>query len=191
MKTIFAFAFITLASLTTTASAVNLCDYEKQAQLADIAPGDFNAFLFSGQSADQILISKNKRRIYLFKGSQVIKSFVSAFGDIDGPKHFDGDMKTPEGVYFIESKNPHSAYHLSLKISYPNAADVAYAKQHGQSPGGDIMIHGFPVDPQGHKFVELAHPLDWTRGCVAVTDDEIEQIYALVTVNTPVTICPL
>ncbi|MBS1969749.1 MAG: L,D-transpeptidase family protein [Bdellovibrionales bacterium] len=172
--------------------AADLCDYEKQFDsLPEISEETFKAFLYSGQNVDQILISKKKRHIYLFSGKNVVKSFVTAFGDPNGPKHFDGDMKTPEGVYYIDSKNPRSAFHLSLHISYPNAADIAYAKKFGKSPGGDIMIHGFPKDPFARGFVEQAHPLDWTRGCVAVTDPEIEQIYAIVPKQTPVTICPL
>jgi murein L,D-transpeptidase YafK len=171
---------------------LRICDYDKQLSAPpEISEAEFNAILSSGQNADQVLISKKKRRVYLFKGSRVLKSFVTAFGDLNGPKHFDGDMKTPEGVYFIDGKNPQSAYHLGLHISYPNATDIAYAKKYGKSPGNDIMIHGFPNDPFSRAFVEQAHPLDWTRGCVAVTDAEIEQVYALVPLQTPVTICPL
>lgn len=183
---------LTLIALMSSVSMADLCAYEKQyAGFNEISPSDYKAFLYSGQSADQILISKSKRRIYLFKGSQVVKSFVTAFGDPKGPKHFEGDMKTPEGIYYIDSKNPQSAYHLSLKISYPNAADIAYAKRFGKAPGGNIMVHGFPNDPFSRGFVKQAHPLNWTLGCVAVTDPEIEEIYNLVPEQTPVTICPL
>lgn len=170
----------------------DLCSYERQIpSFAELEEGDFNAFLFSGQSVDHILISKSKRRLFLLKKNQVVKSYPTAFGNPEGAKRFEGDMKTPEGLYYIESKNPKSKFYLSLKINYPNAADIAYARKFGKSPGGDIMIHGLPVNPDVREFVRQIHPMDWTRGCVAVTDSEIEEVYHLVASKTPVTICPV
>lgn len=170
----------------------DMCAYEKQFKsLKALEKGSFRDFWFWDQSADQILISKSKRRLYLFKGDRVLRSYAVAFGDPWGPKRFEGDLKTPEGIYYIESKNPYSAYHLSLKISYPNAEDIAYAKAQGKSPGGDIMIHGFPNAPASNEEVRKIHPFDWTLGCVAVTDQEIEEIYSFIQTKTPVTICPL
>lgn len=181
-----------LVLIFSTAAWADLCAYEKELQnFTELPPGDFSAFLFSGQSVNQILISKSKRRLYLFSGDQVVKSYPTAFGDPQGPKRFEGDFKTPEGLYYIGSKNPQSKFNLSLKITYPNAADIAYAKKYGKSAGGEIMIHGFPINPNTREFVRQVHPMDWTRGCVAVTDPEIEEIYHLVATKTPVTICPL
>ncbi|OZA14713.1 MAG: hypothetical protein B7Y02_04295, partial [Rhodobacterales bacterium 17-64-5] len=99
-----------------------------------------------------------------------------------GPKQFEGDKKTPEGAYYISMRKPNSTYHLSLKISYPNEDQRAFAKAEGKEPGGDIFIHGQP----GWTNVNG----DWTVGCIAVTDREIEQIYAMVNPGTPINIFP-
>ena len=100
-----------------------------------------------------------------------------------GRKRFEGDGRMPEGSYVIDRRNPDSMFHLSIGISYPNAADTAYAAAQGQDPGGDIFVHGGPrrgIDPVGVR--------DWTAGCIAVTDREIEEIYAMVRDGTPIAI---
>lgn len=136
---------------------------------------------------DFILIQKKERILTLFSGKKKIKTYQIALGfNPEGPKKEEGDGKTPEGSYFISSKNPKSQYHLSLKISYPSEKDKKYAAKKGVNPGGDIMIHGL-----GKKFRHLGKDhvkQDWTLGCVAVTDEEIEEIYDAVEINTPVTI---
>ena len=96
----------------------------------------------------------------------------------EGHKQFEGDGKTPEGTYYISHRNPKSRYHLSLGVSYPNDADRAYAKAAGKSAGGDIMVHGGPPRKTNKR--------DWTAGCIAVTDREIEEIYAMVKPGTPI-----
>ena len=101
-----------------------------------------------------------------------------------GHKRFEGDGKTPEGKYHIDRRNPRSAFHLSLGISYPKAADRAFAKKHGRSPGGDIFIHGRP-----DRFTPR-RGADWTAGCIAVTNEEMERIYAMVKIGTEITIKP-
>jgi murein L,D-transpeptidase YafK len=180
-----------LLLIASTSAMADMCSYEKQFQsLSALEQGSFKDFWHWDHSADQILISKSKRRMYLFKGTKVLKSYPIAFGNPHGPKRFEGDRKTPEGLYYIESKNPYSAYHLSLKISYPNANDIAFAKKYGKSPGNNIMIHGFPNKPAAHERVRRIHPLNWTLGCLATTDQEIEEIYSFIAVKTPVTICP-
>ena len=105
-----------------------------------------------------------------------------------GPKTREGDNKTPEGLYTIDSRNAHSQFHLSLHISYPNAADRARAAKLRVSPGGDIMIHGLP--PAYAHLGPLHRKFDWTAGCVAVTDSEIEEIWKLVPIGTVVEIRP-
>jgi murein L,D-transpeptidase YafK len=95
-----------------------------------------------------------------------------------GHKEVEGDGRTPEGAYFIDRKNPNSSFYLSIGISYPNAADRARARAMGKSPGGDIFIHGTPRASLNRD--------DWTAGCLAVKDREMEDIYAMVNVGTPI-----
>ncbi|MHB8709283.1 MAG: L,D-transpeptidase family protein, partial [Desulfuromonadales bacterium] len=113
---------------------------------------------------------------------------IALGGNPIGPKEKQGDHKTPEGIYFIESRNRDSQYHLSLRISYPNESDKRHAQALGVSPGGDIMIHGIK---NGFSWVGDTHTeVDWTRGCIAVTDEEIEEIFKLVPIGTVVDIKP-
>ena len=153
--------------------------------------GEFKTFVSNGQRIDQILVSKKYRRVYLLQGQKVIRTYRAAFGNPNGTKRFQGDLKTPEGVYYISKKNAVSQYTQSLEISYPNKSDIAYAARFGKSAGGDVMIHGLPTNPYlKHKFA-IQHPMDWTRGCVAVTDVQVREIYKVTAVKTPITICPL
>ncbi len=138
---------------------------------------------YNGPEVTQIQVSKADRKLYLFNNDRVLKSYDIGLGFAPvGAKQFEGDGKTPEGAYFISYKNPDSQYHLSLKISYPNEADIAFAEAQGKSPGGDIVIHGGPVNPTNKR--------DWTWGCIAVTDREIEVIYSMVKEGTPIYILP-
>jgi murein L,D-transpeptidase YafK len=135
------------------------------------------------------VVNKTKRELLLYKDGKLIRSYKVALGKSPvGPKTRKGDGKTPEGAYVISGRNAASAYHKSLRISYPNAADRLRAKQQGVDPGGDIMIHGLP---KGQGFIGTAHRLyDWTDGCVAVTNAEIEEIWLLVPDGTPIQINP-
>lgn len=139
--------------------------------------------------ADRILIEKNARRLTLFSKGKELKSYPIALGgNPDGPKERQGDNKTPEGIYRIESKNRNSSFHLALRISYPNEKDKQRARELGVSPGGDIMIHGIK---NGFSWVGGLHTeVDWTKGCIAVTDEEIEEIEKLVPNGTTVEIKP-
>lgn len=139
--------------------------------------------------ADRILIEKNARRLTLFAKGKTLKSYpVALGGNPNGPKQRQGDNKTPEGLYRIESRNRNSNFHLSLRISYPNEQDKKRAKELGVSPGGDIMIHGIK---NGLAWVGNMHAeVDWTKGCIAVTDQEIEEIERLVPNGTTVEIRP-
>jgi murein L,D-transpeptidase YafK len=139
--------------------------------------------------ADRIIIHKKTRTMELMHAGQMIKSYKIALGGEPlGPKTRQGDHRTPEGVYVIDSRNAHSQFHRSLHISYPNAADRERARKLGVSTGGDIYIHGLP---NGYGFIGAAHRArDWTDGCVAVTDQEIEEIWGLVENGTPVEIQP-
>jgi len=139
--------------------------------------------------ADRGIVHKSARIMELRHASQVIKSYKIALGGEPlGAKVRQGDHKTPEGVYVIDGRNARSQFHRSLHISYPNAADRDRARKLGVSPGGDIFIHGLP---NGYGFIGAAHRArDWTDGCIALTDQEIEEIWKLVDNGTPVEIRP-
>jgi murein L,D-transpeptidase YafK len=139
--------------------------------------------------ADHIVIVKSARSLTLLRQGKVLKTYKVALGsDPIGPKTREGDGKTPEGEYRISSKNQHSQFHLSLRISYPNASDREQARKLGADPGGDIFIHGLPPE---WAWLGAAHrKRDWTAGCVAVTNAEIEEIWAAVPIGTPVEIKP-
>ena len=140
-------------------------------------------------SVDRILIEKGTRRLMLISRGEVLKSYKIALGGNPiGPKERQGDNKTPEGTYVIDGRNRDSRFHLSLHISYPNERDKNRAKVLGVSPGGDIMIHGIK---NGFSWVGDAHTgVDWTKGCIAVTDEEIEEIDKLAPNGTIVEIRP-
>jgi murein L,D-transpeptidase YafK len=146
-------------------------------------------FLIQKGPADKILIEKKERRLTLISMGEVLKTYKIALGGNPiGPKERQGDNKTPEGIYVIDSRNKDSRYHLSLHISYPNEKDRKRAKELGVSPGGDIMIHGIK---KGFSGVGGSHTEnDWTKGCIAVTDEEIEEIERLVPNGTIVEIRP-
>jgi L,D-peptidoglycan transpeptidase YkuD (ErfK/YbiS/YcfS/YnhG family) len=141
------------------------------------------------EPADKVLIEKKERGLTLLSKSEVIKTYKIALGgDPVGPKERQGDNKTPEGTYIIDSRNRDSGYHLSLHISYPNEKDKMRAKDLGVSAGGDIMIHGIK---NGLAWIGGSHAeVDWTKGCIAVTDEEMEEIYKLVPNGTIVEIRP-
>jgi len=149
-------------------------------------------FLLSGAAAgedavDRIVVAKSQRRMDLMSGDTVVRSYQIALGSApEGDKRQQGDGKTPEGKYVIEGRNRASAFHLSLKISYPDATDRAEAAARNVSPGGDIFIHGAP----NGWMLPGQPPGDWTLGCIAVTKAEIEEIWRLVPDGTPVEIRP-
>ncbi len=139
---------------------------------------------YTGPAITLVEIHKADRKMFLIAGDKVVKTYnIQLGGNPVGPKQFEGDGKTPEGSYYITHRNPRSAYHLSLGISYPNAAQVAYAKAQGKQPGGDIFVHGQPNRRSSGGG-------DWTAGCIAVTNREIEEIYRMVNPGTPINIFP-
>jgi murein L,D-transpeptidase YafK len=139
--------------------------------------------------ADRILVEKSARRLTLFSGGRKLKEYRVALGFSPvGPKEHEGDGRTPEGNYKIDFHKSDSAFHRALHISYPDAVDTARAAEAGVAPGGDIMIHGLP---DGFSAAALTHRLcDWTAGCIAVTDSEIDEIWASVSDGTPIEIRP-
>jgi murein L,D-transpeptidase YafK len=139
--------------------------------------------------ADRIVIDKSDRRLSLYRRNRLLKTYDIALGpNPNGHKEREGDGRTPEGSYVIDSRNRNSAFHRSLHISYPNDRDRRRARRLGVSPGGDIMIHGLP---NGMGAIGKAHLLrDWTQGCIAVTNAEIEEIWRVVPDGTRVEIRP-
>ena len=140
---------------------------------------------YSGPPVTQIFVDKSDRKLYLLNGKTPLRGYEIDLGSQPvGHKQFEGDGKTPEGLYFIARQNPNSQYHLSLGISYPDVTDVSRAMAFGQSAGSDIMIHG--RGPYGNAVGKR----DWTAGCIAVTDAQMEDIYAMVKDGTPIQINP-
>lgn len=139
---------------------------------------------YDGPEVTSVQIYKASRKLYLLNNDQVLKSYDIGLGFAPvGPKQFEGDGKTPEGSYTITHRNPNSNYYLSIGISYPNDAEREFAALAGKEPGGDIFIHG----RSGYRGKNKG---DWTAGCIAVTDREMEVIYAMVNPGTPIQIFP-
>lgn len=146
--------------------------------------GDPKFRSYHGPTITKVVVQKGARKLHLFHNDKVLKTHDISLGfAVAGHKQFEGDGKTPEGAYYIDRRNPKSRYHLSLGISYPNSADIAYAESQGKKPGGEIFIHGktgYRGDNNG----------DWTLGCIAVPDRQMEDIYAMVRDGTPIYIYP-
>jgi murein L,D-transpeptidase YafK len=139
--------------------------------------------------ADRVLVRKKARTLELYQGTRLLRTYSIALGrEPLGHKQQEGDGRTPEGPYVLDCRNPRSAYHRALHISYPSAADTAAALSRGVSPGGLIMLHGVR---NGLGFIGRLHRLfDWTDGCIAVTDEEIDEIWRSVPDGTPIEIEP-
>ena len=144
---------------------------------------------FGSVPADSIVVEKSQHRLSLYHRGLLLRSYLVALGQQPkGDKVHKGDNRTPEGIFRIQARNPQSRYHRALKISYPDAAHIARARALGVQPGGDIMIHGLPAR---QAWVGAAHrDFDWTEGCIAVTNKEIEEIWSVVPVGTPIQIKP-
>ena len=138
---------------------------------------------YNGPEVTRIQVFKEQRLMQLLHHQSLLREYSFDLGFAPrGHKRFEGDGRTPEGAYRIDRRNPYSRYHLSLGISYPNANDIAYARAQGKSPGGDIFIHGTPTRALGIP--------DWTWGCIAVQNDEMDEIYAMVKNGTKIIIYP-
>lgn len=140
---------------------------------------------YNGPEVTRVVVMKADRRMYLLHHNQVLKDFRIDLGFAPvGHKEREGDGRTPEGRYYVDRRNPNSSFHLSLGLSYPNPLDRERASSMGVSPGGDIFIHGGP-----RRGIDRNGP-DWTAGCIAVKNREMERIYAMVRDGTPVDIFP-
>lgn len=143
----------------------------------------------SADVIDLVRVAKSERRLELVSGDKVVRSYAVALGASPvGHKGQEGDERTPEGRYVLDWRNPGSGYYRSIHVSYPNADDVAAAKRAGVDPGGMIMIHG---QPNGYGWWSwLVQMFDWTNGCIAVTDEEMAEIWQMVEDGTPIEINP-
>jgi murein L,D-transpeptidase YafK len=139
--------------------------------------------------ADRVIVMKKERTLTLISGDKVLKIYkVALGGDPIGPKRMEGDHKTPEGSYILDRRNPKSKYYRSIHISYPSEDDRERARKSGVSPGGDVMVHGLP---NGFGWLGATHRTqDWTDGCIAVTDQEMDEIWSAVPDGTPIEIKP-
>ena len=143
----------------------------------------------AGITIDKIVVLKSRHRLFAYSHHQLIHTYTVAIGKTPiGDKQFEGDQKTPEGSYVIFAKNPNSGWHKNLGISYPNTEDIAKAKRLGLHTGGDIKIHGLK---NGRFDIGRFHRWkDWTNGCIALTNEEIEDLYIHTPVGTPIIIQP-
>lgn len=145
--------------------------------------------LASQAKADYLLVDKSDRKLYLYREGEVLRSFDISLGLMpEGPKQREGDYRTPEGSYKLSFRNPNSDYFLSIQISYPNQSDVARARAANMSPGGQIMIHGFPNEP---RYSESRYQSwDWTDGCIAVSNSDMVDLWLMTEEETPIDIRP-
>jgi murein L,D-transpeptidase YafK len=143
----------------------------------------------AGTTIDRIVVEKSARRLSVFRDGNQIKTYRIALGRNPlGAKQEEGDMKTPEGIYKIDGRNRQSSFHLALHISYPSDEDDKRAAAHGVSAGFDIMIHGIQ---NGRGWIGAFHRWnDWTAGCIAVTDEEIEELWRVTPDGTTIEIRP-
>jgi len=140
-------------------------------------------------AVDKVVVIKNKRILILLKDGEIFKTYRVSLGRRpEGHKIESGDLRTPEGRYVLDSKNSKSKYYLAIHISYPNELDTINAQKRGVSPGGGIMIHGLPQ--KSPHFTEITGYADWTNGCIAVTNPEMEEIWQFVSAGTPIEIKP-
>ena len=137
---------------------------------------------YDGPEVTRVQVLKSSRSMQLLHHRTVLENYEVQLGfTAAGPKQFEGDGRTPEGRYHVNRRNPNSAFYLSIGIDYPNEADMAFARTHGLSPGGDIFVHGWGDRRRGRGA-------DWTAGCIAVTNREMKKVYAMVRNGTPIDI---
>jgi len=142
-------------------------------------------------AADQVVVKKGERKLQLLKAGQLVREYRVNLGDNPfGHKQQQGDERTPEGDYVLDWRNPRSLYHKSLHVSYPNAEDKASAQARGVDPGGMIMIHGRPNYIDSPRILKEYDSRDWTNGCIAVKNAEMDEIWVAVRDGTPIRLLP-
>lgn len=137
---------------------------------------------------DRVLVLKSEQKLHLLHQGDIVKSYRVSLGKKDGPKRYEGDLRTPEGIYWINWRKHSNKYNLSMHISYPNADDLKRAYQLKKPAGGMIMLHGTPTDEDYPEW--FFHTLNWTDGCIALTNDDMQEVWDLVQDNTLIEIRP-
>ena len=170
------FRFIIITAL------ASICNWQSSVVLGQISELGF-------AKADRVIVIKSDRRMILMNGDSVLKVYQIALGRYPkGHKRYRGDARTPEGQYILDLKIRTSHFYRAIRINYPNAQDIESAKLLGKEPGGRIMIHGLPNTMSADR---VGHPtLDWTLGCIAVTNRQMDEIWRLVDIGTPIEIHP-
>ncbi len=139
--------------------------------------------------ADFVLVRKSERKLYLYREGRVLREFDISLGlSPEGPKEREGDFRTPEGLYYLDLRNPDSSFFLSIRISYPNKSDIQRARSAGYQPGSFIMVHGLPNDL--NRPVSFYESEDWTDGCIALRNDDMVEFWFLTEQDTPIEILP-
>ena len=163
-------------------------DYKKLGRFSALSvyPAQWNA---PKGLVDHVIVNKSHYQMFLMRGNEIIKQYWIALSDRPtGDKQYEGDRRTPEGTYVLDYVKPRSYYYKAFHISYPNPEDIAEARKLGRSPGGMIMIHGQP--PSDSDYHETVQRSDWTNGCIAILNPEMDEFISLVDPGTPITINP-
>jgi murein L,D-transpeptidase YafK len=147
-------------------------------------------YCIAQEKADAVLVKKSEKALYLLKDGQPFKRYHVVFGPRSkGPKLQEGDERTPEGDYLLDRKNPRSRYYKSIRVSYPNAADIAKAQKYNVDPGNNIMIHGLKNSWSAKTAARAPH-YNWTDGCIALSNGDMDEVWEAVDVGTPISILP-
>lgn len=142
------------------------------------------------ERADAVLVKKSERALYLLREGHVLKQYKIMLGPkAKGPKLMEGDERTPEGHYTLDRKNPNSRFYKSIRVSYPNENDIERAQKYNADPGNAIMIHGMK-NGWSEKTAQQALKFNWTDGCIAVANNDMDEIWEAVEVGTPIEIQP-
>ncbi|NLC09038.1 MAG: L,D-transpeptidase family protein [Gammaproteobacteria bacterium] len=137
---------------------------------------------------DKVLVIKSERQLHLMHRGEIVKTYKVSLGKKDGAKSYEGDLRTPEGIYWLDWRKPSERYNLAINISYPNEQDRERAQQLGKNPGSMIMLHGTPNDEEYPEW--FFSSLNWTEGCIALTNDDMQEVWSLVKDNTLIEIRP-
>ena len=152
---------------------------------ADMSEGRAASFA----TADRVVVRKSERTLWLYRNGEALKSYRVSLGlSPSGPKEREGDFRTPEGRYVLTRRNPQSDFFLSIQVSYPGPQDLEAARRNGVRPGGAIMIHGLPNIPRYPRERYLSS--DWTDGCIALSNEDMLEVWLLTRNDTPIEILP-
>lgn len=153
-----------------------------------IAPAHASASASASASIDKVLVIKSEQKLHLLRRGEIVKSYRVSLGKKDGPKQYEGDQRTPEGTYWINWRQHSKKFNLAMHISYPNADDLKQAYKLKRPAGSMIMLHGTPTDDEYPEW--FFKTLNWTDGCIALPNEDMQEVWDLVRDNTPIEIRP-